>query len=96
MQIFWFHRHRIVEQSSTAFITLYAHQQGGWVCGDEGLPVLDSYCCLGIEFSSGGSWDKHIKSLKACNKQKLGGLYKVSDNFSFDLRSRKHILMAVL
>ena len=24
--------------------------------------VLDSYCMLGKEFSSDGSWDKHIKS----------------------------------
>ena len=50
---------------------------GGWVWGGESLLVLNSYCCLGIEFSSDGLWDKHIKSLVyiVCNKQKLGGLY---------------------
>ena len=31
-----------------------AHYHGGWVWGDEALPVLDSYCYLGIEFSSDG------------------------------------------
>ena len=36
---------------------------GGWVWGGENLPIVDSYCYLRIEFSSDGSWDKHIKSL---------------------------------
>ena len=48
--------------------------------------LLDSYCYLGVEFSSDGSWDKHIKSLIMHNRQKLGGLYQVLHNFAFDLR----------
>ena len=54
---------------------------GKWVWGDESLPILDSYCYLGVEFSSDGSWDKHIKSLIMRNRQKLGGLYRVLHNF---------------
>ena len=54
---------------------------GKWVWGDESLPnldsYLDSYCYLGVEFSSDGSWDKHIKSLIVRNRQKLGGLNRV-------------------
>ena len=73
-----------------------ARQQAGWVWGDVSLPVLDSYCYLGIEFSSDGSWDKHIKSLITRNRQKLGGLYRVLHNYGLDLRARRHILMAVL
>ena len=69
---------------------------GKWVWGDESLPILDSYCYLGVEFSSDGSWDKHIKSLIMRNRQKLGGLYRVLHNFSLDLRTHRHILMAVL
>ena len=69
---------------------------GKWVWGDESLPILDSYCYLGVEFSSDGSWDKHIKSLIVRNWQKLGGLYRVLHNFSLDLRTGRHILMAVL
>ena len=30
------------------------------------------------------------------NRQKLGGLYRVAHNFALDLRTRRHILMAVL
>ena len=69
---------------------------GKWVWGGESLPILDSYCYLGIEFSSDGSWDKHIKSLIIRNRQKLGSLYRVLHNFALDLRTRRHILMAVL
>ena len=56
-----------------------------WVWGDESLPILDSYCYLGVEFNSGGPWDKHIKTLIMRNRQKLGGLYRVLHNFSLDL-----------
>ena len=69
---------------------------GQWVWGSESLPILDSYCYLGIEFSRDGSWDKHIKSLIIRNRQKLGGLYRVLHNFALDLTTRRHILMAVL
>ena len=77
-----------------------SRQSLGWVvCGGQSLPVLDSNWHLGIEFSSDGSWDKYIKSLVVqcvCNKQKLGGLYEILHNFAFDLKTRRHILMAVL
>ena len=67
-----------------------------WVWGNESRPLLDSYCYLVIKFSSDGSWDEHIKSLITRNIQKLGGLYKVLRNLSLDLRTRRHILMAML
>ena len=42
------------------------------VWASESLPILDSYCYLGIEFSSDGLWGKHIKPLAVVrNKQKL-------------------------
>ena len=69
---------------------------GKWVWGEESLPVLKSYCYLGVEFSSDGSWDRHIKSLLIRNRQKLGGLYRVLHNFALDLKTRRHIFMAVL
>ena len=47
---------------------------GKWVWGHESLHALDSYCYLGVEFSSNGLWYKHIKSLIIPIKQKLGGL----------------------
>ena len=57
---------------------------GGCVWGCESLPVLDSYCYLGIEFSSNGSWDKHIKSPVVRNKQKSFFLPSLH-NFTIDL-----------
>ena len=38
----------------------------------------------------------HIKSLVVSHKQKLGGLHQVLHNFGLDIRTRRHILMAVL
>ena len=69
---------------------------GEWVWGGESLHVVDSYCYLGIEFSSDDYWDKHTKSLVVCNRQKLGGLYRVLYNFALDLTTCRHIFMAML
>ena len=68
---------------------------GGCVWGCESLPVLDSYCYLGIELSD-WSWDTHIKSLVVCKKQKIGNWFRNLHNFAFDLRTHRHVLMAVL
>ena len=66
------------------------------VWGGENFFLLDSYCYLGIEISSEGSLDKHTKSLVVCNKQKLGGLYQVLHKFTLDLKTLRHILIAVV
>ena len=55
-----------------------------WFGGDEAFPVLDYYCYFVIMIRSNGSWDKRIKSLVICNKQKLGGLHRVMHNFALD------------
>ena len=73
-----------------------AYQPSGWVCCDESLPVLDSYCYLEIVFSSDGSWDKHTKSWITRNRYKLSGLYKVFHNLALDFKNCRHILMVVL
>ena len=85
-----------IKKSAVVIFFKSAALSSGWVWGQVSLPVLDSYCYLGIEFSSNGSLDKRIKSLITCNKQKLGGLYGVLHNFALDLRTRRHIFMAVL
>ena len=69
---------------------------GTWVWGHQLIPTLDSYCYPGVEFSTNGLWDKHIKSFIAHNKQKLRALYWISHNYSLDSRSRKNIFMSIL
>ena len=49
-----------------------------------------------VEFSSEGSWDKHIKSLVVHNRRKLGGVCRVLHCFASDLKICGHIFMAVL
>ena len=52
-----------VKKCATVSFSKTGKGSGKWVSGEEGLSILDSYCYLGVECSSDGSWDKHIKSL---------------------------------
>ena len=36
---------------------------GCWKWGEHSLPKVSSYSYLGIDFSSNGAWDMHIKRL---------------------------------
>ena len=49
-----------------------------------------------MEFTSKGSLERHIKLLITCNRRKPSGFYRALYNFSLDLRTQRHILMAVL
>ena len=60
-----------VKKCAVAIFSKVGKALGGWVWGGESLPVLGSYCYLRIEFSSDGSWDKHINSLVLRNRQNL-------------------------
>ena len=46
-------------------------------CNFSKLGEVSGKWVLGDELSSDGSWDKHIKPLIVCTRQKLGGLYQV-------------------
>ena len=69
----------------TVVLSKLGNHSGTWVWGHESLPVLDSYCYLGIELSSNGSLD-NIKLLIIHNKQKFGGLCQVLHNFASGLK----------
>ena len=65
-----------VKSVPLSFFSKYANS---WVSECEVMKAflfLDFHFYIGIEFSSDGLWDKHIKSLVVHNKQKLGGLYR--------------------
>ena len=80
----------VVKFSKTREVT------GTWLWGHQDIPILDSYCYLGVEFSSDGLWDKHIKSLVVSGRQKLGALYRILHNYALDISSRKHVFMSIL
>ena len=83
-----------------AVVVIFLSKSGKFLAGGLGvmksLPISDSCRYLRIEFSTDGSWDKHIKLLKICNRQMLDGLYRVLQILTLDLSTRRHILMAVL
>ena len=52
------------------FLVPICMQGGEWVCGDDSLPALDSYCYLGMDYMD-GLCDKHMKLLIMRNGQNL-------------------------
>ncbi len=36
---------------------------GEWKWGDKELPIVESYCYLGIEFACNGSWDSNVQKV---------------------------------
>ena len=54
-----------VKKCAVVIFSKLGKVSSGWVWGGESLSISDSYCYLGIEFSSDGSWDKYIKPLSS-------------------------------
>ena len=50
---------------------------GCWKWGEHSLPKVSSYSYLGIDFSSNGAWDMHIKKLLDNGRKKVNQLHKL-------------------
>ena len=60
---------------------------GCWKWGEYSLPKVSSYSYLGIDFSSNGAWDMHIKKLLDNGRKKVNLLHKVISNRNVNLSS---------
>ena len=58
-----------VIKSAVMVFSKYA-VNGCWKCGEHSLPKVSSYSYLGIDFSSKGAWDMHIKKLLENGRKK--------------------------
>ena len=66
---------------------------GCWKWGEYSLPKVSSYSYLGIDFSSNGAWDMHIKKLLDNGRKKVNQLHKVISNRNVNLSTRSsHIV----
>ena len=54
--------------------------EGDWMWGEHRLPNVSSYTYLGVDFSSNGAWDLHIKKVVGTGKEKLNKLHSIISN----------------
>ena len=69
---------------------------GCWKWGEYSLPKVSSYSYLGIDFSSNGAWDMHIKKLLDNGRKKVNQLHKVISNRNVNLSTRRLLLLSVI
>ena len=68
---------------------------GCWKWGEYSLPKVSSYSYLGIDFSSNGAWDMHIKKLLDNGRKKVNQLHKVISNRNVNLSARRLLLSVI-
>ena len=64
--------------------------------GEYSLPIVSPYSNLGIDFSSNGAWDMHIKKLLDNGREKLNQLHKVISNRNINLSAGRLLLLSVI
>ena len=69
---------------------------GCWKWGEHSLPKVSSYSYLGIDFSSNGAWDMHIKKLLDNGRKKVNQLHKVISNRNVNLSAHRLLLLSVI
>ena len=50
---------------------------GTWTWGEHTIPQASSYCYLGIDFTSDGWWDTHVKRVISNGRKKVNQLHSI-------------------
>ena len=66
---------------------------GSWTWGEHTIP---SYCYLGIDFTSDGGWDTHVKRVISNGRKKVNQLHSIISNRNINLSARRLLLLSVL
>ena len=61
--------------------------------GEQALPRLSKYTYLGVDFTSNGAWDEHVKRVLQNGKKKIS---QVHSNRDIDLTARRLLLISVV
>ena len=69
---------------------------GCWKWGEYSLPIVYFYSYLGIDFSSNGAWDMHIRKLLDNGSRRVNQLHKVISNRNINLIACRHLLLSVI
>ena len=65
-------------------------REGSWNWGEQALPRLSKYTYLGVDYTSNGAWDEHVKRVLQ------NGRKKISQVHSIDLTARRLLLISVV
>ena len=58
---------------------------GSWTWGEHTIPQASSYCYLGIDFTSDGGWDTHVKRVISNGRKKVNQLHSIISNRNINL-----------
>ena len=67
-----------------------------WKWGEDGLPIVDQYTCLGVEISKDCSWDAHKAKVIGEGKSQVGKMDAMLTDSHIDTRTKISILMNVI
>ena len=58
---------------SKGAVVVFARElvEGSWNWGEQALPRLSKYTYLGVDFTSNGAWDKHVKRVLQNGRKRL-------------------------
>ena len=80
---------RLKADVSKSAVVVFA-REGSWNWGEQALPRLSKYTYLGVDFTSNGAWDEHVKRVLQ------NGRKKISQVHSIDLTARRLLLISVV
>ena len=66
---------------------------GSWTWGEHTIP---SSCYLGIDFTSDGGWDTHVKRVIRNGRKKVNQLHSIISNRNTNLSAQSLLLLSVL
>ena len=69
---------------------------GSWIWGEHTIPQASSYCYLGIDFTSDGGWDTHVKRVISSGRKEVNQLHSIISNRNINLSARRLLLLSVL
>ena len=69
---------------------------GSWIWGEHTIPQASGYCYLGIDFTSDGGWDTHVKRVISKGRKKVHQLHSIIGNRNIHLSAQRVSLLSVL
>ena len=90
---------RLKANVSKSAVVVFARElvEGSWNWGEQALPRLSKYTYLGVDFTSNGAWDEHVKRVLQNGRKKISQVHSIISNRDIDLTARRlHFLMRLL
>ena len=89
---------RLKANVSKSAVMVFARESvdGAWKWGEHSLPRVSKYTYLGVDFTSNGAWDEHIRKVLDNGRKKVNRLHSVISNRDINMSARRLLLLAVV